>query len=190
VGASGKWRWIGIGAGIALVAFGGVWISQSQQSPDEPHAQAPSIACFRCHGAHPPRSAEEVDLATFTVPPHLPDRGPALTCAQCHAYPAELEELNPNGCVGCHSRGGYPLEEALKALSEDAGHPDVLDFIDSAPDDCMMCHRMKDMDLGPRLHRRHSLGSDTFVLHFQSGCMRCHSFDEDGKSRIESQPLR
>jgi len=183
-------KWIALGALILLIAFGGVWISQSQPPADGPHAQAPSAACFSCHGPHPPRSADEVDWAAFTVPRHLPDQGPALTCAQCHTYPAELEELSPNGCVGCHGRGGYPLQAALESLREEVGHPDVLGFIDSAPDDCLMCHRGGDMALGPRLHRRHFLGSEKFLLHFQTGCVRCHRFDESGEPSVPSQPLR
>jgi hypothetical protein len=178
---------------LVLAALSGTLVSWSgtlQQGGEDPHARGPSLECLSCHGPHPPQNAEEIDLARFAVPPHVPYEAPGLTCASCHTYPEELEELSPNGCVGCHSRGGYPLAEALQALTEEVGHPDVISLIDSAPDDCAMCHRGGEMALGRLLHRRHFLGSERFLLHFETGCVRCHSFDEAGTPTVESQPLK
>ncbi|MFQ6067553.1 MAG: hypothetical protein ACE5K3_09795 [bacterium] len=144
--------------------------------------KTPSLECFSCHGPHPPRSAEEIDLANFAISPHA--RGPELTCSHCHEYPEEVEELDPNGCTGCHRRGGYPIKTALEALIK-AGHPDVIPMIKTVPENCLSCHQK---NLGPLLHRRHLLESPKFVLHFQTGCLRCHSLKESGETVIKSQP--
>jgi len=188
-----RWGWSAIAALVlVLAALSGTLVSWSgtlQQGGEDPHARGPSLECLSCHGPHPPRNAEEIDLARFAVPPHVPYEAPGLTCASCHTYSEELEELSPNGCVGCHGRGGYPLTDALKALTEEVGHPDVISFIDSAPDDCTMCHTGGDMALGPLLHRRHLFESEKFMIHFEVGCNRCHLIREDGKPSLISQPL-
>jgi len=180
----------------ALIVLGWALLSWSDQPPDreacEPfHAEGPSLKCFTCHGEHPTQSAKEVDLSRFAVPPHLASDGPALTCAECHTYPEELETISPNGCIGCHDRGGYPMTEVLKKLTEEEGHPDVLKFISTVPQGCFMCHREGlGLELGPQLHQRHLINGQKFTLHFQSGCNLCHVLGEDGKGSFLSQPLK
>jgi len=185
-----KSSWLGL-LGV-LAVLGGVLISLSLEEQSPPHGEAPSLQCFSCHGPHPPRNAEEIDLSRFALPPHAPSPEvppqPGLTCSDCHSYPEELEEINENSCVGCHSRGGYPIEEALGALIEE-GHPDVLAMITIVPMDCFSCHQGS-LALGPRLHRRHLFESEKFMLHFETGCVRCHLIGEDGKPTIESYPLK
>lgn len=180
---------VGISAilGWALISWSSAQLSD-QEACEPFHAEGPSLKCFSCHGPHPSPRVKEVDLSRFTVPPHLSSEGPALTCAECHTYPEELESVTPNSCVGCHERGGYSLKAALSALAEE-GHPDVLSFVNTVPDDCFMCHQ-GELRLGPRLHRRHLIESQMFTLHFQSSCSRCHVVGEDGEATIVSQPLK
>jgi len=176
----------------AIAALGLSYLGISlatEEAPTDQHGEAPSLDCFACHGPHPPRNAEEVNLADFAIPSaHGPGLEPppvaTLSCSQCHEYSAELEELNPNSCRGCHERGGYPVRAALETLIE-AGHPDVIPAMEVIPDDCRWCHR----DLGGALHRRHLIESPKFLLHFQRGCVRCHLLGEDGEVTVVSQPF-
>ena len=182
-------RLIILGIMIALgLGYLGISLSTEESSTAPPHGEAPSLDCFGCHGPHPPKDAGEIGSADFEIPSHAPSLEPppevALTCSQCHEYPAELEEVTPNSCLGCHERGGYSVKAALEALIE-AGHPDVISAMGTVPDDCRWCHR----DLGQVLHRRHLFESPIFVPHFQTGCTRCHLLGEDGEPTIESQPF-
>jgi len=170
----------------AIAALGLSYLGTSlapDEAPAPPHGEAPALDCFSCHGPHPPKSAEEINLANFAIPPHA--RGPELACSRCHNYAEELEGVSPNSCRGCHERGGYPLKAALEALIA-AGHPDVIPAMEVIPDDCRWCHGE---GLGPPLHRRHLLTSRKFLLHFQRGCVRCHLLGEDGGVTVESQPF-
>ncbi|MFQ6122969.1 MAG: hypothetical protein ACE5LA_07955, partial [Dehalococcoidales bacterium] len=106
---------------IAIIGISAlVWLVFLMETGISHEKKTPSLECFSCHGPHPPRSAEETDLANFAISPHA--RGPELTCSHCHEYPEEVEELDPNGCTGCHRRGGYPIKTVLEALIK-AGHP-------------------------------------------------------------------
>lgn len=173
-----------LGVTVAVLGLGWFLVSLSMEdASDSHHEKPPSLECFSCHGPHPPRSAEEINLAGFTIPPHA--RGPELTCSNCHEYPEDMAEINPNSCVGCHERGGYPVRAALEALIE-TGHPSVTPMIKAVPTDCLLCHQE---NLGPLLHKRHLLESQKFVLHFQTGCVRCHLLEESGEVKFESYPL-
>lgn len=154
------------------------------QEDEDPHHRAPSLECLTCHSPHPPNSAEDIEDPNFEIPPHR--RGPQLDCSHCHTYDPELEEIDPNGCVGCHERGGYPILEALDTLTREVGHPFIAPFIREVPSDCLLCHQG---NLGSRLHRRHFLKDTTFVRHFRTGCVRCHALTESGTFVVTSQPL-
>lgn len=177
-----------------LAVLSGVLLSLGEEPPAS-HGTAPSLECFSCHGAHPPRSAAEINLAEFEVPPphdvppglEPPVSGPGLDCAQCHQYAEEVNAIPPNSCVGCHERGGFSIASALGRLVEEVGHPNVIPFVKEVPGDCALCHRE---NLGPNVHRRHLFARPTFVLHFQTGCTRCHVVEESGEVTLESYPLK
>jgi len=188
-----SWWLVGllVGALVAVLAQsdGPAVDTVSPAEVQQAHVAAPALGCFQCHGPHPSTRATDADVAAFETRPH--GRGPALLCRDCHAYPEKLEQqVEPNSCVGCHALGGFPLPDAIAALSERLGHPPVfeLGLIKEAPRDCALCHQGK-LKLAPLLHRLHLMRSELFPQHFQNGCIRCHAFKEDGEVSVESYPL-
>lgn len=173
--------------GVLLIGSGSVE-SALDGEPPAPHGEGPSLECFKCHGPHPARDADAIELSRFRIPVHDADTGPKLTCAGCHDYPAAWDDdLSPDGCVGCHDRSGYRLAAALAELTAQ-GHPDVLRSMLRVPENCLMCHH-GELALGPPLHRLH-VASETYATHFgATGCRRCHVVDAEGKTGFASQRI-
>ncbi len=164
-------------------------VPMSRVAVKEAHVKAPTLQCFDCHGQHPPTDASKINPENFSTKSHA--AGPQLTCSDCHNYPKAVEAaVDANSCVGCHLRGGFPIEKAIEALTKEVGHPPViqLGMVKSVPADCKSCHQGP-LSLAPRIHKRHLKLSKLFPLHFQTGCTDCHVFKDDGQVTIKVYPV-